>query len=561
LLLASGWLWLAVGRWPYERVQELGKIVYNDYGYYRLPLALTMARWWALRGVLLSACLLGGALLASPGKTGLLAELRMAGSRSFRRIGRWPRSAFGMALGLVVVLLGVRVWYLLQYPLSTDEVGSYDFFVAHGPLAISSYYPIPNNHIFYNLLAWPGYALGLSPRWAMRLPTLLLGTAGTVAGYLLLARVTGLRLATLITGLVGLGPLWVYYGAVGRGYFLQFCLLQLGFFAVLELLRPASPYRRLAWVAFVVSSILGLFTIPTYAYPLVSLGVALAGGLGRQRRLAELGWAVAIIGVINLLLYAPVGTISGWGRLLGNRYVATQSAVQFWPIFRAVLYETAAELFGPSLRLSGPAWLGVAALGGWAAQRLLPAGTRRQAALLAWMLLAIPLLLMAVQRVYMPARGLLYLTFAGYLLLALLAAQTGRHGIRQLSKLRWPLIIAVVLGTGGFRLYRNQPQLNASQHETELLTHAYQWLRQQSLTPVRPARVWLQSPLQALFFAHYNQTTSGLHPLLQAGKGSWPSDAFDFIVLGNRFPTPSPAQAANYSLAYHDQLITIYAHR
>ena len=101
----------------------------------------------------------------------------------------------------------MRVWYLLQYPLSTDEVGSYDFFVAHGPLTISSYYPIPNNHIFYNLLAWPGYALRLSPRCAMRLPTLLLGTAGTVSGYLLLARVTGLRLATLTTGLVGLGPL------------------------------------------------------------------------------------------------------------------------------------------------------------------------------------------------------------------------------------------------------------------------------------------------------------------------------------------------------------------
>lgn len=241
----------------------------------------------------------------------------------------------------------------------------------------------------------------------MRLPTLLLGTAGTVAGYLLLARVTGLRLATLTTGLVGPGPLWMYYGAVGRGYFLQFCLLQLAFFAVLELLRPASPYRRLAWVAFVVSSILGLFTIPTYAYPTVGLGLALAGGLGRQRQLAELCWAVAIIGVINLLLYAPKGTISGWGQLLGNRYVATRSAVQFWPSFRAVLYETAAELFGPSLRLTGPAWLGVAALGDWTAQRMLPAGTRRQAALLAWMLLASPLLLMAVQRVYMPARGAL----------------------------------------------------------------------------------------------------------------------------------------------------------
>ncbi|MCI1187548.1 hypothetical protein MON38_08965 [Hymenobacter sp. DH14] len=559
LLLATGSLWLTVGLWPNARAQALGKIVYNDYGYYRLNLALTPGRWWALRGLLLGATLLGAALLAGSRQTNLLPELRAAGRRAVNRIRRWPRPAAGIATGLVLLLLAARLWYVLQYPLSTDEVGSYDFFVAHGPLAISSYYPIPNNHILYNLLVWPGFALGLPPRWVMRLPTLLLGTAGTVAGYLLLARVVRLRLATLVTGLVGLGPLWVYFGAVGRGYFIQFGLLQLGFFAALELLRPATRYRELAWAAFVASSILGLYTIPTYAYPLVGLGLVLAIQLTRQRRLIELVWASLIIGTVSLLLYAPVGAVSGWDRLLGNRYVATRSAAQFWPAFRAVLYEMGAELFGPSLRLSGPAWLGAALLGGWAARWLLPAGPRRQTAMLAWVLLATPLLLMAGQRVYMPTRALLYLTFAGYLLLALLATRAARRATRPFGLFRWPLIVAVVLGTGGLRLYRNLPQLRYSRHETQLLTQAYQWLRQQP-TP-RPARVWLRAPLQALFFAHYNQTTNGPHPHLTAARNSWPGQAYDFIVLGNRFPAPAADQRAGYRLAYHDELISIYAHR
>lgn len=560
LLLAAGWLWLAVGLWPYAKAQALGTIVYNDYGYYRLPLALAPARWWALRGLLLGATLVGAALLAGRERTNMLLELRIAGRRGIQRIRRWPRPALGIALGLVVVLIGVRLWYLLQYPLSTDEVSSYDFFVAHGPLAISSYYPIPNNHIFYNLLAWPGFALGLPPRWVMRLPTLLVGAAGTVVGYLLLARLVGLRLATLVTGLVGLGPLWVYYGAVGRGYFLQFCFLQLGFFTVLELLRPASRYRQLAWAGFVGSGILGLYTIPTYAYPLVGLSLALAGGLGRHRRLAELVWAGLIIGTVSLMLYAPVGAVSGWNRLLGNRYVAMHDAAQFWPAFRAVLYETAAELFGPSLRLSGPAWLGAALLGGWAAHRLLPAGPRRQAALLAWVLLATPLLLMAAQRVYMPTRTLLYLTFAGYLLLGLLATQAGQRGTRRFNRLRWPIIIVIVLGTGSFRLYRNYPQLRYAQYETRLIEQSYQWLRQQPRSPGRTTRVWLRAPLHALFFAHYNQPSAELQPLLFTRNETWPSEFFDFAVFSNRFPAPTSSQTEGYRFAYHDQLITIYAH-
>jgi hypothetical protein len=563
LLVASAWLWLTVGSWPYANAQALGRIVYNDYGYDRLRLALTPGRWAALRGLLLGATAAGGVLLARHPPAGLLAEVREVGHRALRRIRRWPRAATGTAAGLLLVLVAVRLWYLLQYPLSTDEVGSYDFFVAHGPLAVGSFYPIPNNHIFYNLLAWPGYVLGLSPHWVMRLPTLLLGTAGTAVGCFLLARLVGLRLATLVTGLVGLAPLWVYYGAVGRGYFLQFCWLQLGLFAVVELLQPTTLFRKLAWAAFAGSSILGLYTIPTYAYPLVGLSLALAAGLARQRRLGELVGAGLIIGAVSVLLYAPVGAVSGWDRLLSNRYVATRSAAQFWPAFRAVLYEMAGELFGPSLRLSGPAWLAAALLGGGLVRYLLPPGPRRRLALVVWALLATPLLLMAAQRVYMPTRTLLYLTFAGYLLLALLLAKAWQRlpPRLRLGWLRGPAIAAMVLGVGGYRLYRNQPQLRYSRHETQLFGQAYHWLRQQPQPAAGPARVWLRAPLQALFFAHYNQTTPGQHPQLVATQGTWPTEPYDFVVLNNQYAALPASQTAGYYRAYHDQLITIYAHQ
>ena len=565
LLVTALGLLLAVGIRPYAQVLALGHYTYNDEGYYRLDLALSTTRFGLLRSGLLVALMAGGGALFWTGRTPwqrVGSELGRAMHRLGARVRRLPGAAQATGIGVVVAVVAARMYYLICYPLSTDEVASYDFFVAHGPLAISSYYPIPNNHILYNLLAWPGFSLGLSPRWAMRLPSLLIGSAGTVAGGLLLARVVGWRLATVLTGLVGLGPLWVYYGAVGRGYILHFALLQISFFAVLELLREQSDYRHLAWAAFVVSSVLGLYTLPTHAYPLVALGLTLAWSLARQRRLNELLWAGGIIGLVSLLLYAPVGAVSGWEKLVSNRYVATRSAAQFWPPFRAIMYETAAELFGPSLRLSGPAWLAGAALGGWAARRLLPAGPRRQAALLAWALLATPLMLMALQRVYLPTRTLLYLTFAGYLMAALLLLQIGQNltrNHREWRRFGWPLLLAGTLYLGGGRLWLHQSQVRASQRETRLLQQAYHWLQTNSRPTAAPPTVWLRAPLQSLFFAHYNSLTNGPRLRLYTSENKSPLRRYDFVVLDNYFLGTSPWSTAGYRVVYHDYLITIYA--
>ena len=239
LLAVAGQLGFTVGTAPYSRFQALGRVTYHDEGFTQLALPLTLARFYMLRGAIITAAGVGLLLLLclrwqERPWTKLATEIKRASHRMVRRWKRLPAAAQLIALGLVAALVTVRGWYLWNYPLGTDEVASYDFFVREGPLTISSFYPIPNNHLFFNLLASPLAAAGLSPRLAMRLPTLVLGTAGTVAGYALLARLTGLRLATFVTGLVGLMPLWVYYAAVGRGYFVQFCLLQTGFFASLE---------------------------------------------------------------------------------------------------------------------------------------------------------------------------------------------------------------------------------------------------------------------------------------------------------------------------------------
>ncbi len=564
LLLGGGGLGGLYGCSSYAEVAALARIVYHENGLERLTLALTPDRLNWLRGVLLAAAGLGllvlWRMLAGSPLSSVWRELRFGVGRLRRWYSRLPRTSVLLAAGVLAGLLAVRTWYLFTYPLSTDEVGSYDYFVRQGPLAITGFYPIPNNHIGYNLLAWPLVHLGLSPRLVMRLPTLLLGTFGSVVSVVLLARLIGLRAAVLVNGLVSGAPLWVYYATAGRGYFLQLCLLQAGFFATIELLRPFSRYRHVAWLAFISSSILGFYLIPTYAYPLAGLGLGAAVGLAAQRRWQEFGQLVLAGGIITgiaALLYSPVVAISGWSLLTGNRYVMTRTPGQFWPSYRPVLYELAEVLFGLPVRYSGPAWLAGALLGGLAGCRWRAPGPRRTAALLAWVQLALPLLLMALQRVYAPARVLLYLTFFGYLVAALLVGRLPRWR-RVVGRVRWLLVVGAVAGIGGSRVYLDQGHIRALQRETQQFQQAYHWLLSHRPNTSSPARVWMFAPLHELFFFHYLRQDQSSQLLLHTSREKSPGTGYDFVVL---FATAKKTVGLppTYRPVYHDALVTIYA--
>jgi hypothetical protein len=195
-----------------------------------------------------------------------------------------------------------------------------------------------------------------------------------------------------------------------------------------------------------------------------------------------------------------------------------------------------------------------------ALRRWVPAGPRQTMGLLAWAMLVVPIPMMALQQVYAPLRTVLYLTFFGYLLLALLGRQWLPRR-RLPGPWRWPLIAGLVLAIGGYRLARHQGQVRASRYETQQLEQAYQWLSRQTGRPAQPNRVWLNSPLHELFFAHYALQQPQPTLRLISGTNQGPRQPYDFVVTNNQYPQTAARVRARYRLVYHDYLITIYAPR
>lgn len=503
-----------------------------------LAVALTPARYQALRLGLLA--LAGGAasLLAlswrrPPGPAGR--RRRPAGwARSVRRwraaLARPWQALSAAERGLAVLLLaavaGVRLYYAAAYPLSLDELASYDFYALPGAAVTASYYPFPNNHLLANLLVGlvHGGLPGAAPQLALRLLPTLAGLLTLPLVYALALRAGRFAVATLGLGLYWLSPLGVYYAVAGRGYAWAQLAVLAGLFAALELLRPAAgrATRQLAWAVFGASGLLGLYAVPTHLYALLGLGLALLLGFARQparRRgpgLAQLAVATLGIGAGALVLYLPVGVVSGWPALLANPYVARHA----WPEFSAGigpwLVGTATELLGQR-GLSAAAFCALLGLAPVALLAGRPPGAARR---LGWLLLAQlgPWLgVVVAQRAYPPARTLLPVLLAFFLLLALVGqALWGRWqsgpGRKQLPG-ELPraagagLLALVLLLYGGYRLRREQVVIQQHTQRVLALRQAYAWLRGQ---PLR--RIWVLGRAEALVWQH-EALAAGAPPL------------------------------------------------
>jgi len=425
---------------------------------------------------------------------------------SWQQLPRYQRVAATMAL---VFLLALRVYFSLTRPPHAEEVASYEFFVRQGLLAVSAYYPIPNNHILSNTLSWVFYQVVPSFWWTMRLPVLLVSTAGTVLWFTGLLRTTNFRVALLTMALFSCLQLALYHASAGRGYWLLITLAGTVFFATLRLSHPTGP-KRLASLPFLLAGVLGMYTVPSFAYVLASAGAWLGfqylhRGAGIEMiRLGVLSTAV-VLGATAL--YAPLLLVSGIGVLVGNGFVAPRPAAEFWAGLPAYLWFNEGSLVGQRSIGAGLWLLVVIAAAVLIARRLLQEKLRPLAELALWWVL-LPNALLVLQRVFPPERVLLYKALPFFLLVALLADYGLRwaktHGRTAAAQ---TFLASTCLVFIGYQIYTTDKLSHGARPQVAAYQAAFSWLSQQPSAPILAPE-----PLHNLYFRFFAHTQTGLPP-------------------------------------------------
>lgn len=484
--------------------------------------------------------------------TELGTELSETWANTIRHWQRFPaRSRLGA--GLFFVLLTVlRTYFSVGKPLHAEEIASYEFFVSKGLLAVSAYYPIPNNHILSSAISWAFYSVNHGFWWSMRLPVLLISTVGTVGLFLGLLRWSNFRIAMWATAGFCWLQLSLYNASAGRGYWLLITLVGLLFFSMLAW-GESRDRQRVAGVGILLAGLAGCYTVPTFAYPLAS-ALAWLGWQSLRRHdragLVRLGIIAIAITVGSLALYAPLLLVSGPGTLFGNGFVAAQPANVFWAGLPEYLWFTEGLLAGQ--RTIGGLLVLATAVGSiiWLWQRrngVAPTHTaatetntaRVQLAKTALWFCFFPYVLVVVQQVYPPERVLLYKSFFLFILVGLLAdAWLRRPGPRWIRRWSGRALVAAFVVFAGYQTYYVE-FLNRYNRATVAAYRAgFTWLENQ------PAgTVLAPEPLHNLYFRYYAHTATPARAW-QLDKVRRPTRHYSYVVA---FPNQRGAFQPHFS--------------
>ena len=438
-----------------------------------------------------------------------------------------------LAAGALLGLTALRLFQSL--PAITpayDDAASYALFVSRGLLAVTSYYPLPNNHVLSSLVDWVFFQADPGFWWSMRLPVVMEATLATGLLFvgLLRARVP-FRPALLTVVLFSLSQLSLYHATVGRGYWLLMLGAALVFFATLELGSAAPARPQQAWRGLILGGIVGAYAVPTFAMMLVSalswLGLR-AVQRGHWLLLRQTALAGGIISVGTLLLYAPLILISGADKLFGNGFVAPRPWGEFATGLPRYLWETEGFLAG-QVKLGAIITLVVLlGTGGYLRQRrpVTALGTQTEIWLrlgpISLWFIGVPYLVLLAQHVFAPGRTLFYKSFFLYMLLALLVEQVWQStGLRRLKQLGL-LVMAMGWTAYQFRSLSRDNQTprqhNAAYHE------AYVWLAGHP-----PGTTLVPEPTHGIFLTMYFRSESP-HQRWQPDFEPLPGRAYVYVV-------------------------------
>jgi hypothetical protein len=236
------------------------------------------------------------------------------------------------------------IYFVFTLPISYDEAWTFLNFTERGVISSLAYYPAPNNHILHSLLTNLSYVVfSFNPLLCLRLPTVIVSILIIMSSLLFFKKHYNPKIGILVSGIFPLLFMSLYYGYMSRGYNLVilFFILPLNF--VFNIIKKQNQERD--WFWFILFSILGFFTMPSYLYVFIILNSILLVNYKKDFFFKHIKSSIAV-SIIVVFLYLPVIVVNGLSSLISNTYVK--------PITRSVVFEelplffknTLVDLFG-----------------------------------------------------------------------------------------------------------------------------------------------------------------------------------------------------------------------
>ena len=220
----------------------------------------------------------------------------------------WREIAGSTAKYILLIPFGCSVYYASTMPVTYDEAWTYLYFTINSPIASVTFYPASNNHILFSLISnFTSLIPFLSPLFAFRISSVVISSLSWSLLFIGFKKWTGEKPALLITAVSSMLFMSVYYSYMARGYALVILFFILASISVWNLF--SNNNSRQYWILYVLTNVLGCYTMPSFLFVLAPLSVLLL----TSSVISKTTWLKAHLAILVtcFLLYVPVMIVNG----------------------------------------------------------------------------------------------------------------------------------------------------------------------------------------------------------------------------------------------------------
>lgn len=261
-------------------------------------------------------------------------------TKSLERLKNFKKSIFWI-IALLASCIAFATFGFSYTAMCTDEAFSALNFAKQPLVRLISYYPIPNNHIFFNLLNHFWCNFFTNSFVSGRVLSIVFYCLLICGNFFLFYHFTKNNFISFLCCLLLSLQFIVWgFGHQGRGYALCHLLQWIGFVCFYYYFFSNRNSKHEALGVLIFCNVIGMWTVPVYLYFIVfQVLSATIICLFRRKLFFQFWLALLLSGIGVFLVYLPAFCYSGIGSLLGGGYNTGKSLSEIGKISWGYFYD------------------------------------------------------------------------------------------------------------------------------------------------------------------------------------------------------------------------------
>ncbi len=226
----------------------------------------------------------------------------------------------------------LKFFFIFYMPGTYDEIFTIINFTSKGFFTSIAYYPAPNNHVFFSIIASFFNYLPFDNLLINRFLNIIISIFFLLILFISIFRIFNLRTAIVLCFFTSsLYPV-LSYGYLSRGYGLIILLSYISFYLTYNIYSSSNDKKNIYLLVISLMSFFGIATNPSYLYFFLIINFSLFIMFiikNEYKNIFVLFLHSLIISIFLLIFYSPILFISGFDSIFGNRFVDSIETIKF----------------------------------------------------------------------------------------------------------------------------------------------------------------------------------------------------------------------------------------